>query len=107
METLQLVGDIAFAPGELVIYTIIASMVGLATGQFSRIWLAVLVALSADVAWPWILETSNGLDAMAAREAATTHLVRDGGAAIALRMVLYFFAISVVLMFKRVLGTEN
>jgi len=107
METFKLISDIAFAPGELVVCAGIATIIGLATGQFSRIWLAVLLALGADMAWPWILETSNGYDAGLAREAATSHLIRDGGAAIALRMVLYFAAISVILTFKRLLGSES
>ncbi len=107
METLKLISDIAFAPGELGVCAGIAAIIGLATGQFSRIWLAVLLALGADMAWPWVLEISQGFDASLAREAATTHLMRDGGAAIALRMVLYFAAISVILTFKRLLGSES
>jgi hypothetical protein len=107
MEILDLVGEVAFAPGELAIYATIATIIGLATGQFSRIWLAVLLALGADMAWPWILQASNGVDMAEARNAAMAHLQRDGGAAIALRMVLYFAGISMILAFKRMLGSES
>ncbi len=107
METLQLIGEIAFAPGELAVCAVIALGVGLATGQFSRVWLAVIVALAADIAWPWVQITSNGAGAISAQDTLTEHLARDGGAAIILRMVLYFVAITIVLMFKRLLGTES
>ncbi|VAV97794.1 hypothetical protein MNBD_ALPHA06-889 [hydrothermal vent metagenome] len=104
MEFFDNILQVAFQPGDLSIFVFASAGIGLATGRFSSLWLAVLFAVGIDAFTPVVLELLDGSSYEWARLEAVGRIAEQGGSGLVMRSVGYFGSITGVLLLKKALA---
>lgn len=98
--------DMAFGPGDGVVFVLVSVFIGLATGRFSSLWLAVLFATAIDVSMPGVIGMVDGDSFEALNSQVLDRIAENSGSGILLRSIGYFAAITSVVMLKKSLGGQ-
>ncbi|MBL4595574.1 MAG: hypothetical protein JKX99_03235 [Robiginitomaculum sp.] len=104
METLNNILILAFGPGDIFIFLMVSAFVGLMTGRFSRIWLAVLLAALLDSIMPGVIEMLDGADLAYAHAEIIGRIVEDRGVGLLARALGYFVTVTGIILLKKGLG---
>ncbi|MBL4616684.1 MAG: hypothetical protein JKY46_03235 [Robiginitomaculum sp.] len=98
--------DMAFGPGDGAVFVVVSVFIGLATGRFSSLWLAVLFAAAIDVSTIGMLELAEGGSFETLNSQVLDRIAENNGSGILLRSIGYFGAITSIVVLKKSLGGQ-
>ena len=90
--------DMAFGPGDGAVFVLVSVFIGLATGRFSSLWLAVLFAAAIDVSTFGVLDLAEGGSFETLNSQVLDRIAENNGSGILLRSIGYFGAIASIIV---------